>query len=333
MACKPLGRGTLTAEEIKNDRKVCKKYDQCGLGRKAVYVPSRMMPRSFYIPYENVERIYQRVAVSKGSGKAFLTPVLYIVFQYDGAQEKACYFKYITDSDKMFAQLRREHPEIPLLSEKSEQEEAAKRAEEDRILSAQLTRQAAACVRDLSNARELLEMRPKLYKNLAQAARFKRSMDLIRPGYQRITALILAAGAVCLTAGFMILGRRQNRSPGIILALLGIAAIFLMINSGILPTPGRNRKAAGRQYDHALDSMKHSLKGAGDFPVPAEYAHPYVLDMMERIIREGRAEMNAQALAVLKEDLKKMDNTVQLGGDEYVKVHTVKPLFLVTDYR
>lgn len=333
MSAKPLSSGILDEKTVSEDRKKCSKYDQCGLGREAVYVPSKIAPRAYYIPYKNVERIYQRVAVSRGSGRAFLTPVLYIVFQYDGGREKVCYFRYVTDSDKMFEQLRREHPEIPLVSEQSEQKEKEKEAEEERIRSAGLSREARDAVRDLENADQLLAMRPKLYKELAQSARFKRSVDLIRPLYVGIASGTAIGGLALTIIGIIMLRFGSSRNAAILLALIGIAAMFLMVNIGILPTPSRNRKAAQKRYDNAVSAMQHALKGADRFPVPSCYAHPYVLQMMERLIREGRATDTDGALTELKEDLRKMDSTVQLGGEEYERVRTVKPLFLVTDYR
>lgn len=333
MAAKPLGTGVLDEKTVSEDRKNCKKFDQCGIGQKAVYVPSKMSPRAYYIPLDHVERIYQRIAVSRGSGKAFLTPVLYIVFQYDGGKEKVCYFKYITDADKMFDLLRREHPEIPLVSEQNEQKEKEKEEAEEKIRNAELSRAAREAVRDLDNGTELLNMRPKLYRELAQSARFKRSVDLIRPLYEGIAITVALAGLACTVIGLVMMGTGGSRGPAILLALVGIAAMFLMVNSGILPTPRRNKKAAEKKYEDAVSAMQHALHGADDFPVPVSYAHPYVLRMMERIIREGRAATTDEALAVLKEDLKKMDNTVQLSGEAYRQVTTVKPLFLVTDYR
>ena len=70
-----------------------------------------------------------------------------------------------------------------------------------------------------------------------------------------------------------------------------------------------------------------------DFPVPARYAHPIVLDRMIRVIREGRAQSVKEALAVVKEDLKKLDSSVQVEQEEYDEVVAVKPMFLCQEYK
>ena len=70
-----------------------------------------------------------------------------------------------------------------------------------------------------------------------------------------------------------------------------------------------------------------------DFPLPARYAHPIVLDRMIRVLREGRAQSVKESLALVKEDLKKLDSSVQVEQEEYDEVVTVKPMFLCQDYK
>ena len=54
---------------------------------------------------------------------------------------------------------------------------------------------------------------------------------------------------------------------------------------------------------------------------------------MIRILREGRAQSRDEALDVLKSDLRALTADVQVEQEEYDEVVTVKPLFLVSDYR
>ena len=70
-----------------------------------------------------------------------------------------------------------------------------------------------------------------------------------------------------------------------------------------------------------------------DFPLPARYAHPIVLDRMIRILREGRAQSKEEALDVLKADLKALTADVQVEQEEHDEVVVIKPLFLVSDYQ
>ena len=54
---------------------------------------------------------------------------------------------------------------------------------------------------------------------------------------------------------------------------------------------------------------------------------------MIRVLREGRAQSVKESLALVKEDLKKLDSSVQVEQEEYDEVVTVKPMFLCQDYK
>ena len=70
-----------------------------------------------------------------------------------------------------------------------------------------------------------------------------------------------------------------------------------------------------------------------DFPVPARYAHPIVLERMIRVLREGRAQSVPEALDVVKTDLKALNADVQVTQEEYDEVVAIKSMFLVSDYQ
>ncbi len=332
MAVKPLGQAQLDEAAVKTDRRKCRKYDQCGVGELAVYLPSKMAPRKFYVPFSALERVYKRVAVSPGSGKAFMTPVLYVVFQYDNGQEKAVYFKYLNEADNLFNDLEKNHPDLPLISESKEQKKREKEEAEEQIRTRELPREIQAQVSELERAKELLSLRPKLYNDLASSATFKRRNDNIRKEYQILAGAIALGGVVVLTIG--LIGRLSGMDwmVSLPMILLGAAMIFLMLQSGILPTPKKNKKRANKIYDDALEAMTRSLRKADDFPLPACYAHPYVCDRCIRIIRMDRAKTVREALKVLKEELKAMDSSVSLSGEEYKQIVTIKPMFLVQNY-
>ncbi len=333
-APKPLGKTVLEAKEVTADRKKSGTYDQCGVGKLAVYVPSRFMPRKHYIAFGDLERVFRRVAVSPGSGKAFLTPVLYVVFVYDGGKEKQVYFKYLTDAEKLFAQLSKEHPNLPLVSEAEEQKQTQKKQEQEAVRSAQLNKEAEKAVIDLVNGQEILNMKPKLFKDLAQTAAAKRNMERINPFWQKVAIAICFAGLALFIAGIALVRSGSiQKSYALLMVIGGIAVIFMMVNTGILPAPKHTKKYADNEYKNALQAMKNSLTHAELFPVAAEYAHPYVLNRMENIIRSGKAENAEDAMKVLKDQLKAIDSSVALGRDEYKEIVTIKPLFLVNDYR
>lgn len=330
---KPLGSRTLSKEELREDKKTITRYDQCGLGKKAIYVGGKLLPRRFYIPYEAVTHVYRRVAVSPGSGKGFLTPVLYIVIRYDDGREAVSSFRYITDADKMMEQIQKHHPSICLLSPDGEKKKKEKEALEERIRQNALSKEAQADKTALEKARRYLEMKPALYAKLAGVARVKRTADLIDPKWQILTFTLLILGLALIVLGAVFAKLGANRDMMIIMMLLGAALMFMMGNSKILPTRKRNRRKLQKDYEAALLEMETYLKAYDGFPVDPHYAHPYVLTRLIRILQEQRADNCEAAMAVLKDELKAADHTVALTGDDYKEVVTIKPLFLVNDYQ
>ena len=331
---KAIGKATIPDAELKADRKKAKHYDQCGLGAKAIYMGGGMMPRSHYIPYGEVTHVYRRVAESQASGKGLLAPILYLVVRYGDGQEYQTSFHYLQDADKMLEDLKEHHPEISLLSPAGEEKVRRKEEAEKEIQNRVLSEEAAQAKDELESARRFLEKRPSLYEHMVSAAKMKRRRDLVKPGYEIAAGLMLALGFVLLAAGiWLILHGGVGGTVIILILLFGAMLVFLMLNSKILPNRKTTRKALQREYETAREDMARSLRQQTDFPVPAVYAHPYVLDRMIRILEEGRAENTADALNVLKNDLRGMDSSVALSGDDYRQVVTIKPLFLVNDYQ
>ena len=54
---------------------------------------------------------------------------------------------------------------------------------------------------------------------------------------------------------------------------------------------------------------------------------------MIRVLREGRARNEAEALDVVKADLKALNADVQVTQEEYDEVVVIKPMFLLSDYQ
>lgn len=329
---KPLSRITIEPAQIKADRKKCRKYDQCGLGEKAIYMGSTMHPRNFYIPYEAVTNVFKRVGASNPDGKGFLAPVLFIVVRYDDGKEQQCSFRYLQDADKMLDDLEKNHPEIPLLSPEGIRRKKEREATEARIQANDLSAEALHSKKVLEDARWEVHKRPALYEKLAAMAKMKRHADLMKPSIRYIAVGLLAAGIAVTLAGIYIM-RNANRSVGVVAALFGIMLVFLAVNSKGLPSKMTNRKLRDREYEDALTAMKNSLRHLPDFPIPYCYAHPYTFDRMIRILQEERAQNEKEALEVLKADLKAMDSSVALSGDDFKQVVTIKPLFTVQDYK
>ena len=80
--------------------------------------------------------------------------------------------------------------------------------------------------------------------------------------------------------------------------------------------------------------MEDYIKDYPDFPVPAHYAHPIVLERMQDD-SENRTCKNRfrKHLQILKEDLKALNSSVIVEQEEYEEIIAIKPMFLVMDYK
>ena len=112
--------------------------------------------------------------------------------------------------------------------------------------------------------------------------------------------------------------------------LLGLAVVFLFSGTQVIPTMKNNKRAVTAAWEQAQKDVAGVLPE--QFPLPARYAHPVVLDRMIRVLREGRAQNAEEALAVVKADLKALNADVQVSQEEYDEVVAIKPMFLVSDY-
>lgn len=113
--------------------------------------------------------------------------------------------------------------------------------------------------------------------------------------------------------------------------MLGLAVVFLFSGTQVIPTMKNNKKAVTAAWENAQSALANVLPES--FPLPARYAHPVVLDRMIRVLREGRARNEAEALDVVKADLKALNADVQVTQEEYDEVVAIKPMFLLSDYQ
>ena len=326
-----LGNTVLEAETAAADRKSCRRFGPCGVGEKALYLNDLLIDRHFYVGFGSVRRVFKRVAMSQGgfSGKGAFGSIPYLVVQYDDGQEKQCTFKREEDVDELLAYLGQVHPEIPRLSVGGEQRLAKKAQQEASRYLKELTPQAQSVREELERARKFLSGYPELTAQLAAAAKAKRINEHTNPAYRWVALAIVLAGAAALVYG--IISWRGGSDFGVYFALFGFAAVFFFSGAHVLPTAKNNRRAVERAWDKAQAAMANVLPE--DFPLPARYAHPIVARRMVRILREGRAQSIAEALEVLKADLKALNADVQVEQEEYDEVVVIKPLFLVSDYQ
>lgn len=124
-----LGEVSLSKEELLNDKKNCRKFGPCGVGEKAVYLNSFYIDRKYYIPISSIQRIFKRIAMSKGgfTGKGVFGTLSYLVVVYENGKEKQCNFKHEEDVDRLLAYIEEEFPDIPVHSLAAEQKLAEKK--------------------------------------------------------------------------------------------------------------------------------------------------------------------------------------------------------------
>ena len=106
---RPLSEMTLSKEVLKADKKDAHSFDQCSLGKLALYVGSYGLSNVYYIPLSRVNRVFKRLAVSKGfyeKGKIFGS-LCYLVIRYDGTKEKVVRFTHEEDLNDMLNAFRK----------------------------------------------------------------------------------------------------------------------------------------------------------------------------------------------------------------------------------
>ncbi len=334
IAPRPLTDNILDREALAYDKKNCLRAGPCGLGDKALYLNSFYIDRIFYVRYEDISRVFKRVAMSKGgfSGKGIFGSIPYLVVQLKSGKEKQCNFKIEDDVDALLRRIEADHPEIPTHS--VEAEERLRKAEEEERSKylKELSPEAEKSVAALEKARDYLNQRSSLSDRLAFCAKQKRTLDSISPTYKLLAVLILLAGAVSLAWGiYAWVNHLMNGS--VYFVLFGFAAIFFAVATRVLPTARRNRRYGDEEWEKALKNQTEFINGMKASPVPPYYAHPIVIDRMIRAIRMGRAVTTEESLRIVKDDLKALNPSVTVTQKEYDEVVVVKPLFALMDYK
>ena len=325
-----LGNTTLPPEVLKADKKSCKRYGPCGVGEQALYLNSFFIDRRYYVALESVRRVFKRVAMSKGgfTGKGAFGSIPYLVVELDDGSQKQCNFKHEEDVDLLLAHMARVCPDIPRHSVEAERRLREKAEREPKRYLKQLTPQAQAARETLEQAQQLLEEYPEQTAKLSTAAKAKRVNDRSNPAYRWVALAIIVAGIAAVVYGITALIRGED--VGVYFALFGLAAIFFFSGAHVLPTAKNNKKAIAQEWERSISDVAALLPE--DFPVPARYAHPVVLQRMIRVLREGRAQSVGEALNVMKKDLKALNASVQVEQEEYDEVVAIKPMFLLWDY-
>ncbi len=326
-----LGSVSLPKETAVADKRSCKRFGPCGVGKEALYLSSYFIDRRYYVPLTAVRRAFKRVAMSRGgfTGKGIFGAITYLVVQYGDGSEKQCTFKHEEDVDNLLAYLSRIHPEIPVHSVEAERRLAEKAEREAQRYLKELTPEAQSARESLEKAKNFLSGYPELTGRLSAAAKAKRVNQRTNPAYKWVALAIVLLGLVVAVYG--IIAWRRHEDFGVYVMLLGLAVVFLFSGTQVIPTMKNNKRAVAKAYDAALEAVAAILPEK--FPLPVRYAHPVVLERMIRVLREGRAHSEAEALDVVKADLKALTADVQVEQEEYDEVVAIKPMFLLHDYQ
>ncbi len=329
----PLGSRTLAPEVLKADRKASRKFGPCGVGKEAFYLGTPLIDRCFYLPWREVKRVFKRVAMSQGgfSGKGAFGALAYAVVQFGSGKEKQCRFRHEADVDRLLALIEAEHPDIPTHSAKAERKLAAAEAAEEARYLKELDEGAADAISAMRRDIVFLEQRPSLFNALVSTAKQKRIADNIKPAY--LAAGVVLAVLAALSALYGVYAYLTHRPFALYFVLGAVVLIAFTLSANMLPNKWNSRKHAQAEWDEALANMRGYLAAQPGFSVPAQYAHPVVLERMIRVLREGKARDAAGAYAVMKKELKMLNSSVKVSQKEYDEVVTVKPLFLVCEYR
>lgn len=111
---KALSQTVLPYGEMRADYKAGHSFSQGSLGKKALYIRGVNQFIYSYVPLNRVQRVYKRLAVSKGfyNGGIFGT-LAYLVVRYDGGREKAFRFKLEDDVNLLLSDFRK-YTKIPV---------------------------------------------------------------------------------------------------------------------------------------------------------------------------------------------------------------------------
>ena len=304
----------MTVENLRSDIKNCVRTGPCGIGEKAVYLNSFFIDRRYYVMWQDIRRVFKRVAMSRGgfTGKGVFGSIPYLVVLLKDGRERQCNFKYEEDVDSFLSIVRTRHPEIPTMSEKAQARMEEERAREEARYVKDLTPQAQESIEELRRAEAYLERKPEIPAFLSVTAKEKRITDRMNPWYRyaALAIFLLAVGSVL----FGIYAVIHHQGYAVYFVLFGMAFIFYTMSAQVLPTGRNNRRYADARWREALRRSgeyisRYAVGGAvSAFPLPAQYAHPAAIDRMIRVIREGRAQTVEEAYDIMHNGPSFLDN-------------------------
>lgn len=329
-----LSREQFDEYRLKDDLKNIRKFGPAGSSYDALYINSFYLDRRFYIPYSAIQRVFKRVAMTKGgfTGKGMFATLSYLVVQYDGGKERQAIIKKEDQIDMLLSYINEIHPEIKTLSKQGEERLEKLRKEEEKRYKKNLSESAENAVKELRHQKEYIEMKKETAVRMQIASKRMRAYNRSKKSLKWIAFFIVLLGVAAISWGIYSLVTKRG-DFGIYFTLFGLAAVFLFSGVSIIPTGKNNKRAIARMLEEARAEMKSYTERYDGFSIPYYYAHPDVFERTIRVIREGRAEDINTAFSVMKEDLKKINSTVKVSQLEYDEIVNIKPMFLLMDYK
>ncbi len=332
---KQLGQERIDSSALREDKQCCARFGPCGVGRKALYLNSFYIDRKYYVPVSSVQRVYKRIAMSKGgfTGRGIFSTMPYLVVEYDGGKRKQCNFRYENVVDSMVGYIHKNFPQIKTVSAHGEKVLEETHAREEAKKKKELSETAENSLHILQKAEKFLNKKPELYKELSAASKAKRDQDISNPAYRWFTIIIMVIGVFLALIGALYMIQKKG-SYGLYFLFGGLTMIFIFAGVMSAPTARKNKREVADRLEKARKGMENYLRWYGnDFPLPAKYAHPAALRRMIRSIEEGRSETVAEAFEDLKDGLKKLNSSVTVSKQEYDEVVAIKPMFLLENYQ
>lgn len=255
----PLSRITVDDQELVPDKKSCRKIGPCGVGKKALYLNSFFIDRKYYVPFQAIQRVFKRVAMSQGgfSGKGMFASMAYLVVEFDHGKQKQCNFKHESEVDDLLALLAREQPQIKRVSAQAEQRLAAREAQlaEEERSRPTLSAAAQQEVDELQRAIDYLEQKPELSDQLSKSAKRKRAYQCTSPSYRWAAMAITILGLAALAYG--IFSFLHHGTFAIYFTLFGLAAIFTFAGSAYSPLQKTTKSPSCSTMSRRSSTWKH----------------------------------------------------------------------------
>ena len=198
-----LGNTPLSRETLAEDKKQCLKIGPVGIGGRALYTNSFYISRCYYTCWQDIRRVFKRVAMSKGgfTGKGIFATTPYLVVQRSDGTEQQCNFKIEAEVDEVLEEIHKKHPEIPVYSAESEKKLRKAKAEQEARYLKKLPENALETIQELERAKAYLQKDERFSKLIVFAAKQKRSLDGTKTSLKTLAALIDAGSAVLIAAG------------------------------------------------------------------------------------------------------------------------------------